>query len=79
MVCAVAAPLIYLMGDRGPWYAERPILLAIFLMSLLLVARHRDNISKLMQGTESKLGGSPATGKKAGSAAAKPSSKTASK
>ncbi len=79
MVCAVAAPLIYLMGDRGPWYAERPILLAIFLMSLLLVARHRDNISKLMQGTESKLGGSPATGKKAGLAAAKPSSKTASK
>lgn len=57
MASAAFAPLFYLMGDRGPWYTERSILLAIFMMSLLLVVRHRDNINKLVQGTESKLGG----------------------
>ena len=56
MAAAAAAPLIYIMGDRGLWYAERSILLAIFIMSVLLVARHRGNINKLMQGTESRLG-----------------------
>lgn len=53
---AAFAPVFYLLGDRGPWYAERSILLAIFLMAMLLIFRHRHNINKLMQGTESKLG-----------------------
>lgn len=56
MASAAFAPLFYLMGDRGPWYVERSILLAIFMISVLLVVRHRDNIVKLMNGTESKLG-----------------------
>ena len=56
LASAAAAPLIYLMGDRGPWYTERSVLLAIFMMSVLLVVRHRENIVKLMQGKESKLG-----------------------
>jgi glycerol-3-phosphate acyltransferase PlsY len=59
---AVFAPLFYLMGDRGPWYAERSILAAIFVIAALLVFRHRENINKLIKGTESKLGsgGKPA-------------------
>jgi glycerol-3-phosphate acyltransferase PlsY len=56
MAAAAAAPLIYIMGDRGPWYTERSILLAIFIISVLLVGRHRENINKLMQGTESRIG-----------------------
>ena len=56
LASAAFAPLFYLMGDRGPWYAERSILLAIFVISMLLVARHRENINKLIQGKESKLG-----------------------
>ncbi len=56
MAAACLAPLIYLMGDRGPWYAERSILLAIFLMAMLLVVKHKDNITKLIEGTESRLG-----------------------
>ncbi|MES2414828.1 MAG: glycerol-3-phosphate 1-O-acyltransferase PlsY [Pseudomonadota bacterium] len=56
MAAACSAPLFYLLGDRGPWYVDRAILLAIFLMTMLLVAKHRENINKLMQGTESKLG-----------------------
>ena len=56
MASAAFAPLFYLLGDRGPWYAERSIMLSIFMMSMLLVVRHRDNVAKLMNGTESKLG-----------------------
>lgn len=61
MASAAFAPLFYLMGDRGPWYAERSVLLAIFMISLLLVIRHKDNINKLLAGKESKLnfGNSP--------------------
>ena len=56
MASAAFAPLFYLLADRGFWYAERSIALAIFMMSVLLVVRHRENLNKLMQGKESKLG-----------------------
>ena len=58
MASAAFAPLFYLLGNRGPWYMERSILVAIFMIGLLLVTRHRDNINKLLQGKESKLGSS---------------------
>jgi acyl phosphate:glycerol-3-phosphate acyltransferase len=50
------APFFYLLGDRGPWYASKSVLLAIFLMALVLAVRHKDNINRLLQGTEPKLG-----------------------
>ena len=53
---AAFAPLFYLLGNRGPWYMERSILMAIFMIGLLLVIRHRENINKLVSGKESKLG-----------------------
>ena len=52
---AAFAPLFYLLGDRVQWYAERGVLLAIFMISMLLVIRHRENINKLLSGKESKL------------------------
>ena len=52
---ATFAPLFYLLGDRIEWYVERSILLAIFMISMLLVTRHRENINKLLAGKESKL------------------------
>ena len=55
MVSAAFAPVFYLMGDRAAWYAERSILLAIFMIGLLLVIRHKDNINKLLAGKESRL------------------------
>ena len=55
LASAAFAPLFYLMGDRAAWYAERSVLLAIFMISLLLVLRHRENINKLLSGKESKL------------------------
>jgi glycerol-3-phosphate acyltransferase PlsY len=56
MVSAVFAPVFYLFGDRIQWYAEKPVLLALFVMALLLAVRHRDNINRLLQGNESRLG-----------------------
>lgn len=56
LVSAVFAPVYYLFGDRIQWYAEKPVLLALFVMALLLVVRHRENINRLMQGNESRLG-----------------------
>ena len=55
LASAAFAPVFYLLGDRVVWYSEKSILLAIFMMGLLLVIRHRENINKLMLGKESKL------------------------
>ena len=58
LAAAVFAPLYYLFGDRTAWYVDKSILLAIFAVSAMLVYRHRDNITKLLKGTESRLGSS---------------------
>ena len=57
LVSAAFAPLYYLFGDREAWYVDKAILVVMFAISALLVYRHRENISKLLKGTESKLGG----------------------
>ena len=74
LVAAVFAPLFYLLGGGVVWYAERSILAAMVAMSALLLWRHKDNIARLVQGTESRLG----QGKKKdqGAAAAPPASKS---
>ena len=56
LVAAAFAPVGYLMGDRLQWYVEKPIMFTLFVMGLLLVFRHRDNINRLLQGKETKLG-----------------------
>jgi acyl phosphate:glycerol-3-phosphate acyltransferase len=56
LVGAAFAPFYYLFGDRAAWYASKPVLLAVFVMTVLLVIRHRENINRLLAGTESKLG-----------------------
>jgi glycerol-3-phosphate acyltransferase PlsY len=33
-----------------------PVLLAVCVMSMLLIARHKANISRLINGTESRIG-----------------------
>jgi acyl phosphate:glycerol-3-phosphate acyltransferase len=62
LVSAVFAPLYYLFGDREAWYVDKAILVVMFAISALLIYRHRENINKLLKGTESKLG----SGKKKG-------------
>ena len=56
LVAAVFAPCFYLLGDRVKWYAESSIAVALFVMALLLGWRHRENIGRLLQGKESRLG-----------------------
>ena len=56
LVAAVFAPAYYLLGDRMAWYAETPIALALAAMAALLAYRHRENITRLLQGKESRLG-----------------------
>ncbi len=65
LAAAVFAPMFYLLGDRAAWYVDKSIVAALVAISALLVYRHRENINKLLKGTESKLGASKQAGKKA--------------
>jgi glycerol-3-phosphate acyltransferase PlsY len=56
LVAAVFAPVYYLMGNGMAWRAETPLAMALALMSAMLVYAHRDNITRLLKGTESRLG-----------------------
>jgi glycerol-3-phosphate acyltransferase PlsY len=60
LAAAVLAPAYYLLGDRGAWYLDKSILAVLMIVSALLLYRHRENIDKLLKGTESKIGGSSA-------------------
>lgn len=57
LAAAVLAPAYYFLGDRAVWYLDKSILVALMVVSALLLYRHRENISKLLKGTESKIGG----------------------
>jgi glycerol-3-phosphate acyltransferase PlsY len=56
LVSAVFAPAYYLLLDGVAWYADARVAVALFVMMLLLAWRHRENISRLIAGKESKLG-----------------------
>ena len=56
MVAAVFAPAFYLFGQGVVWQAMNAEVLSLAVMALLLVGRHRDNIHRLLAGTESPLG-----------------------
>ena len=56
LVAAVFAPVCYLFGDTVLWSADRYITLMLVVMAMLLALRHSENITRLIQGKESKLG-----------------------
>ena len=56
LAAAFFAPAYYLIGGGIAWPLDAIALLALVVMSLLLVWRHRENIRRLVAGTESKLG-----------------------
>ena len=56
LVAAFFAPAYYVLGGKIAWPLHRTVLAAIIVMSLLLAWRHRENIRRLLAGTESKLG-----------------------
>jgi len=56
MVAAVFAPAYFLFGSGVAWAASPPTVGALVAMGGLLIWRHRENVNRLLQGTESKLG-----------------------
>ncbi len=56
LVAAVLAPVLYWLGSDLAWDVQRPVSLLLMAMSAMLVYAHRDNITRLLKGTESRLG-----------------------
>jgi acyl phosphate:glycerol-3-phosphate acyltransferase len=56
ILAAVFAPVYYLFGAGVAWAMDGRILAAVVVMSGLLVWRHGENMSRLVKGTESRLG-----------------------
>ncbi len=56
LVAAVFAPVYYIFGDGVVWVMDKSIVLSTTVMSVLLIWRHAENISRLVKGNESKLG-----------------------
>ena len=56
IVSAVLAPLIYVVAGQYVWQANLPMSLAISAIGLLLLYRHRAKITRLLQGTEPRVG-----------------------
>jgi glycerol-3-phosphate acyltransferase PlsY len=56
LVAAIFAPVAYLFGDRVLWATDKYITLMLFVMAMLLAYRHGANLTRLINGTEPKLG-----------------------
>lgn len=56
LVAAVFAPAFYLLMNGVQWYADKRVALALGVMAVLLAWRHRANIQRLLEGSESRLG-----------------------
>ena len=65
LFAAVLAPAFYLMAGGGLWTMSKGVLAALAAISALLFYRHRENIVRLVQGRESRLGAG--AGKRGGS------------
>ena len=63
LVSAVFAPAYFLFGDGIAWHADAPLVGSLAAMALLLAWRHRENINRLLAGTESRLGAKKAAAK----------------
>ncbi|MFG0233202.1 glycerol-3-phosphate 1-O-acyltransferase PlsY [Achromobacter sp. 413638] len=57
LVAAFFAPVYYVFGSGLAWYAQPPMGIALAIIGVLLFYRHRANITRLIQGTESRIGG----------------------
>ena len=56
LLASILSPAYYLLGDQMLWITSEAELLAVMAMSILLVMRHKDNITRLLSGQESKIG-----------------------
>ena len=56
LVAALFAPVYYVFGGGVLWPLDKSIVLSTVVISGLLIWRHAENISRLIKGTESRLG-----------------------
>jgi glycerol-3-phosphate acyltransferase PlsY len=56
LVSAVFAPVYYLLGNRIAWYVDATVAIVLAAMAGLLLYRHRENVVRLLKGTESRIG-----------------------
>ena len=56
LAASLFAPAYYLLGDKVAWQTSEAELLAVMVMSALLLMRHKDNITRLVSGQETKIG-----------------------
>ncbi len=56
IVAALFAPVYYIFGGGVVWVLDKSLVLSTAVMSLMLIWRHSENISRLVKGTESRLG-----------------------
>lgn len=56
VIAATLAPVYYFLGVGLMWPLNKPIAIAIFTLSVLLLWRHAGNIRRLLLGTESRIG-----------------------
>jgi len=56
IVAAVVAPLYYLLAGGHWWRVEAPIALSMAVMGMALLWRHAENMRRLLQGTEGRIG-----------------------
>lgn len=57
IVSAIFAPFYYLLGGNVAWRMDGSVAMAIVAISVMLLYRHQANISRLMTGKESRIGG----------------------
>jgi glycerol-3-phosphate acyltransferase PlsY len=56
LAASLFAPAYYGFGDQLAWQTSQAELLALVVMSGLLLMRHKDNITRLVSGQETKIG-----------------------
>ncbi|MBQ0130624.1 MAG: glycerol-3-phosphate 1-O-acyltransferase PlsY [Comamonas sp.] len=56
LIAAIMAPVYYVLLGGVLWDYDKSVLVAVIAMSVLLLWRHADNISRLLKGQESKTG-----------------------
>lgn len=56
LTCAVFAPFYYFFGGTLMWQSHLPVGVALIIIALFLLYRHKANIQRLIQGTEPRIG-----------------------
>ncbi len=57
VITAILAPLYYVLGAKAIWPYHNAYTFAIVIISVVLIQRHGQNISRLLKGKESRIGG----------------------